>query len=185
MINIIIQQQLEFNRFKDIKDNSKELDAYRYSRYIYSGLYATIIKNYLQYFPIENMHFIIFEEFIKSPEKHIVEVLDFLQIQDYHNFEITHSNAKKVYKNSTAKYIRNLSFLIPTDFKLALTKIFGQKIYSKLKSSIESIFISKNDSPKINKDTFELLKEIYKPEVIELETLLKKNLKIWDIELAP
>lgn len=49
--------------------------------YIERGFYSRQIRNYLEYFPKENMIFVIFEEFINEPAKVSKEIFDFLGVQ--------------------------------------------------------------------------------------------------------
>lgn len=49
--------------------------------YIQRGFYAKQIRNYLNYFPKENMIFIIFEEFINNPSKWSKEIFEFLGVE--------------------------------------------------------------------------------------------------------
>src|SRR5690606_267538 len=61
-----IQKHLTFNRFRDFGKSEWDKHAYRYTRYVYPGLYSTILSEYLQYFPKSQIKIIIFEEFVKN-----------------------------------------------------------------------------------------------------------------------
>jgi hypothetical protein len=175
----ILNKHLEFDKHSDINKSEDDKNAYRYSRYIYPGLYSTIIKDYLRYFPKENMKFIIFEEFIDDIPETINSIYDFLNIgrDDSVGFNI-HSNSKKVFKNSIFKFIRNLIYLIPKTKKNKLRNLIGKKIYMNFKSRVENI-LTNTKTPPIPVETNEMLKTFYKPEIKELENILDRDLNIW------
>jgi len=59
--------------------NQDMLTISRFS-YMDRGYYSKQVERYLQYFPKENMHFIIFEEFVKDMAGHTAELLDFMGV---------------------------------------------------------------------------------------------------------
>lgn len=50
-------------------------------RVFHNSLYERHIRRYLEFFPKEQIHFIVFEEFVREPERHIVELCDFLGLR--------------------------------------------------------------------------------------------------------
>lgn len=175
----VLQKHLQFEQINSFKNSKNDLDAYRYSRYIYSGLYATIVNNYLKYFSLKNMHFIIFEEFLQEQNKHMNELFNFLGIEKLSNLTIPKSNSRKIYKNKVLKSIRNVTLIIPDNIKDSFSGFIGSKNYSMVKSKIERFFVNKENATQIAPETMELLTDIYLPEIYNLENILSKNLDLW------
>jgi len=87
---------LDENSFSKLKDlyfeyeqETDKLHLKKQFPLIKRGLYYKHIKNYLKYFPIENMKFIIFEEFIKDPKKNCEEIYEFLGLRKPKNIDYT------------------------------------------------------------------------------------------------
>lgn len=141
--------------------------------------YDIWIYDYLKYFKKENMHFIIFEEIIKSPQKYINEVEEFLEIKKKRHRSLPHRNSgSKVSKNLICAYINY--------------KILQQKIHLKSHFSVSKWEKHKKLTEKIQRYTLMEYNEKILPEQREeltshflesfhqIENLTGKNLKgIW------
>ena len=148
--------------------------------YISRGYYSKQIKRYLEYFPIENMRFIIMEDdFIQNKEETISNLLDFIGVSKNENIDIY----KKSNESSQPrfKFLRDLIFKPNGVKKLLKPLIPSQKVrYFILMNILDKI----NQKPqKDNKLTIEESKEIYekyyKNEIKDLEKLLNRNLGSW------
>ena len=66
---------------KDDEEFKNNNGQYYYNFLYYeSGLYYSQVKRYLTIFPQEQIHLIIFEEFIKAPLRHVQQVFRFLDV---------------------------------------------------------------------------------------------------------
>lgn len=86
--------------------------------YIQRGFYARQIRNYLKYFPKENMIFIIFEEFIKDPSRLSKKIFDFLGVRS--DIEIDYNikaNASNSAQPMDSQLKNKLSELYKDDIK--------------------------------------------------------------------
>lgn len=56
----------------DLEDERVKKDIYK--GYFKRSVYVDQVNRYLQFFPTEQMHFIIFEDFVNNPERGLVEL---------------------------------------------------------------------------------------------------------------
>ena len=158
----------------------KDFFSKNHQSYITRGYYSKQIKRYLEYFPIENMHFIIMEDdFIGNKEQTIHKLLKFIDVKADENIDI--------YKKSNVSSQPRFIFLRDLIFKPNIVKrllkpfIPSQKVrYFILMNILDKI----NQKPqKVNKLSIEESKEIYekyyKDEIKELERLLGRDLRSW------
>ncbi len=77
------------------KMQSNELYAaqkHRLYSYVNRGLYSDQLKNWLQYFPLEQMMIIKSEDFFQNTEVIVKQVLDFLQLEESSNIKFINKN---------------------------------------------------------------------------------------------
>jgi len=160
----------EFNKIKNM---------YNFS-YIERGYYAQQIKRYLKFFPIENMHFILFEdEFLKDREKTIQGVFEFLGVESQAGIKLdVKSNPAS---EPRSRFLRDLftkeyiikdlvKSVMPRSWRLAV-RMYAEKINAKPPTSILSKELKDN-----------ILKHYYYDEIKELESIIHKNLSNWLIK---
>lgn len=157
----------EKRTWKEMLYGSKKHDLYRYS------FYHNNILNYLKYFPIENLHFVIFEEFIQEPQENLNKILKFLNV----NTEYKLSSQIWENKGSVIKMIPLVSIIkklrSSAIFKSEVLKIFRplgkyilRDLENKNKQSIESVKLSLEDR--------KYLEEAFYEDVKNLEKLLNR-----------
>ncbi|MAN28951.1 MULTISPECIES: sulfotransferase domain-containing protein [Mesonia] len=174
-----INKHLKYTLYGEAKNDKNDALGYRYSRYIYPGLYADIIEEYFKYFSRENIKIILFEEFIIDINKGVKDITDFLNIDDKFDYKPDQrSNKRKTYKNSISKKIRNSTFLVPAKYKRKIANLVGINKYEKFKKTLETPFV---DSKKIeiSEEERDRIYKFYLPNIIRLEELLNMNLTIW------
>lgn len=82
------RRQIETESFKkaiDLESERIKLSEYNKNHfsYINRGLYAIQIKRYLNFFPKDNLFFLVFEEdFIENRKLTISKILKFLEVED-------------------------------------------------------------------------------------------------------
>jgi hypothetical protein len=151
-----------------------EFENFNYS-YLSRGFYALQLKRYLKYFPLNNMHFINFEQdLVKNRESTISRLLRFLELPETNlNIEIISNKAKSprfkslqyiLYKRSIFKNLfRNLS----KDKK------------ERIKEILERIIFFRDNDEKVDFKTREHLKSLFLEDIEELETLTGKDYSNW------
>jgi len=158
----------------------KDFFSKHHQSYISRGYYSKQIKRYLEYFPKENMHFIIMEDdFIANKEQTIHKLLKFIDVKADENIDIYKKS--NVSSQPRFKFLRDLIFKPNAVKKLLKPLIPSQKVrYFILMNILDKI----NQKPKKdNKLTIEESKAIYekyyKDEIRELEKLLDRDLGSW------
>lgn len=130
-----VRQRFESKSFEEaisLEENrltNGELDDKRHFSYTDRGFYGKQIQNFLNYFSIENMHFVLFEEFVKRPEIITKEIFRFLHVEENININYRiHSN-----KGYTIKYIKLHNLLINVYNRYDLiNRIFPKKLKNKI-----------------------------------------------------
>lgn len=157
----------------------KALVNKNFSYLINKSLYAQNISRFLEYFPIENMKFFIFEtDFILHREKMISEIFNFLNIPQFPlNMNIRSNAAWKprsqfldsfLYHRSE-KLTRIIKILFPSELSRQRIRKFIQRSNSK---NIKSPRLNNNQINAINKNYFS-------NDIKKLESLINRNLSIW------
>lgn len=147
-------------------------------QYINKGFYFKQINRFLKFFPKENMFFIIFEDdFLNNRKETFSKLYKFLGV-DYQdiplNIKIT---PQTKLKSDKADKILNTAHPIN---QLAKKLIPSKKI----RTNIKYFFTNLNQKPtadKIELDEMKpyLINEIYKTSILELETLIDRDLSSW------
>lgn len=147
-------------------------------RYITRGFYATQIKRYLEFFPQENMLFIIFEtDFLKNREETIGHVLDLLGVEHMPLDIDIRSNPASVSRSQGIKRLMHMR----NAFRETAKALVPSK---RLRKDISSLITKLNDKKveKMNLDPvlrMRLLDRYYIDEIKDLERLLGRDLGIW------
>jgi hypothetical protein len=154
---------------------SQETQFGRSNMYVEFGMYYEQVKRYFDIFGREQVKVIIFEEFIQHPEQTVNEVLAFLGI-NYNVREIREQhNPYSIPRNPRALWIfaffrwlraRNIRFY----------KILNLLPDSIVESLPEKILFKRKQKPKIEPEAVKFLQEIYREDVIRLESFLGRSL---------
>jgi hypothetical protein len=145
---------VELETFKKAIKNDNE----RYKKYLEQ------IERYLKYFPLNQMHFLLFENLKSDEQKEINALTDFLGVPSFTIEELPKSNKtylpKSIYVESIAQ------------------KIFGRSVFFKIIHHLNKK--SAPGYPKLSKDLREQLNEYFSPHNQRLANLVSLNLKAWD-----
>jgi hypothetical protein len=121
--------------------------------YIERSCYAKQLACYLQYFPREQIHIVVFEEYVKSPEDHVQKTLSFLELEsdtsmviDTEAKNISDAKIRLAGLPGAASLIRwlekkswawRLSPLIP--LKLTLPSMLDDYVWKRVSADIEQL----------------------------------------------
>ncbi|GAB5409664.1 MAG: sulfotransferase [Balneolaceae bacterium] len=147
-------------------------------RYIEIGKYADQLKQYLSVFPVEQLLILKFEDFIVSPNEALSEVSEFLGIENiFHEKEIKKHNASGVPKNDKIHsfYLKSLRF------SRRVFPFLTHSPLSKLRKKIDNIY--RNNflkKPKLDNETRELLRLVYKEEIDSIKEITGLDLSNWN-----
>jgi hypothetical protein len=143
--------------------------------YVEFGMYYEQVKRYFDIFGREQVKVIIFEEFVQHPGQSVNEVLAFLEV-NYAVTEIREQyNPYSVPRSPLALWIfaffrrlraRNMKFY----------KILTLLPDSLIESLPEKMLFKRKQKPKIEPKAVKFLQDIYRDDVIRLESLLGRSL---------
>lgn len=155
--------------------------------FIYKGLYTQQIRRFLKYYPLENMKFVIFEEFIRNQEHYLKEIFDFLDVdRDAEiNYDL-HENPDFVFKHERLRKaeLRFASFIQ----KYIIRSLYKDKDTRMEKYSVlwHALVVSNKKSdktaPKLSAQTMEALSKFYHDDIAALEKMIGRDLDIWKTE---
>jgi len=147
--------------------------------YIEKGLYCRQLKRYLQYFDMDQIFVVFFEEFVANPNRVMQRLFSFLNIDE------TFVLAKPVKKTNQARKTRSIHFMrfseyvtqllveMRLSFLVDFLKNLGvNKVVQKINSTDMSYAGMKNE-------TRDFLKAQFKEDIASLEKLLDRDLSCW------
>lgn len=172
--------KIESERIKedDSQDEFYKSKTHNFS-YIDRGYYSKQIKEFLTYFPAENMLYIIFEEdFIKNKASTLESIYNFLGLNMPSSLNINlKSNESTMYKLKFLTDIVNK----PNPLKKIAKYIIPDKYKSTITSMVDKVNQKKVDNKgRLSKmDANKILSKYYKDEIQELEKLIQRKLDFW------
>ena len=135
-----------------VKNEPERIKTDIWKGYIERSIYINQVERYLQWFKIEQMHFVVFEEFKTNPEKELRKIFDFLQVDSSKSFYKIEEHNKTVMPRSTIslyyarKYFGPKSFVFKVINKInTIGKKAGyQKMSKRTRKELESRFNEPN-----------------------------------------
>lgn len=142
-----------------------------YQQYIELGLYHQQVKRYLDVFGKENVRIYIYDEITDNMEGMILNLLEYLQIDPSFMPELEGKyNTFSTPRNSIFRAIYAQKNL----------RRFARKIVPDAQvEAIKKLFLTRNVKQAKHDATIERMQEIFKPDIMQLEKLLNKDLSRW------
>lgn len=151
--------------------------------YVEKGLYYQQVKRYLDLFGRENVKILFFEEFINYPYEHVAKVLEFLRVcpdvpdnvgRVYNKTYIPNSKFGKSLISS--KILADTIRAIPEPIKKQMRKYILSNFHeSNLKNQMRRYIVGEAaEVHEIPLDGKDYLQEIYRDDVRQLSTLLRR-----------
>jgi len=132
------------------------------------GLYTEHVQRYLSTFGANNVHIIVFEEWIQEPLNTINEILKFIGTKTQMvKLPEKEKNGALVHKNALSKFLLSNGFLKRTSRSLLTTE-------TRLK--IKRRFLKEAIIPTLGPETIEKLHQFYKSDVDRLQGVLGRKL---------
>ena len=163
-----------YQKYHNYKINFKCKPNEDYFRtYVDSGLIYNQLMNFTRFFDISSFHFVNFDNMINNPIQILNGVTNFLNISDYPNYKLPHTN-----NESRNIYIaRFIQYAISCDMRFKkYTPQFIKKLFIAILSSLSRNLLP-NPTKKIileNMSLIKRIKSIYRKDI----SLLKKNFDI-------
>ncbi len=160
----------------DIYNLSDEMmDAWRYRDYIKPGLYYEVINAYNRTFGKNNVHVIVFDDFIKDTKKEMERLLSFLELEMEHDIDYTiKSNSKRSCRNVFIRKALNNRRLV--HFLKAHMNI---QTGHKLKTWINRLNEKSHDDIRVDEETRKYLLDYYRSDIIKVSELIEYDLSDW------
>jgi len=152
-----------------IKDAIKPTSNDYIRRIVEAGFYSKQLQRYKKYFKADQMKILIFEEFIQDTEKHVKEVMEFLNVNEH------------IPKNIRIKYNQ---YSIPRGeissnvLRSEMVKQLGQKILSQSMGTflVKKVLNKKVDKPEMSEQDRRFLEGLYRSDSLELQKILNKGI---------
>lgn len=175
-----IREELSFEdaiRSEEVRMHGGDYNAVVDFSYLSRGMYSHQVKRYLQYFPIESMLFLRFEEdLILNPEETVQRILKFLGVDLLDlNVNIRANPAQEPIFPNLNRLLFGNAWLKRSTKRLKRLKMF-------LKPIIEPRLMKKARPQTVNSNTRRNLNEHFKRDVLELEEITGLDLSNWKIQ---
>ncbi|WEM41575.1 sulfotransferase [Photobacterium sp. DA100] len=155
---------------EELRVENKWMPIWHYKR---MGFYYEQVKLYMETFGRENVHVIIFEDFIKDIDASVSEVLYFLGVDANFSIKKDKTNESNMPKS---KFI-HLFIKRPNIIKSVIKPFIPQSLRKKIIKYFNGV--NKGGKLKICKSDEVKLKSIYKKDIENLEILLEKKIQQW------
>ncbi len=152
-----------------INEITKDTTDYKpYNVYLDASLYFEQVKRYQDIFGTNQVKILIFEEFMKEPEKNLSEVLEFLGINSISQkvtikkYNLYGESRNRIFHYMRkSKAIRKFLNILPEDFVRKLR---------------DEVVLKKQNKPKLSKEEMICLENYYREDVKKLQKLLERKL---------
>ena len=151
-----------------------------FNKYINYGLYAEQIDNYLKFFPISQMHFVVFDDIADRPEELLKATYQFLNVDDSYLPSVMR---KKI--NPASDYKSLYIFILMQKAVRFSEASFLKGLILKLKTNgvrdrILNLLRKPQEKPSAPPETRRILTDLYKQPNQRLEQLTNLNLSHWN-----
>jgi len=135
------------------------------ARIINGGMYYEQVKRYVETFGTENVKVVIFEEFIKDPQKIVQQIIDFLEIDSKapNTIDLPHNLLTKPRNRLASSLLQNQTL------RQIGRRIIGQSVGDII---VKKILGKKISKPKMNDKDRKNLKKLYEKDIQNLEAFL-------------
>jgi len=151
-----------------IKNSLSFKNDYR-GRIIEGGRYEKQIKNYLEFFNKDQIHFVIFEEFINNTEDSLRDILKFLDI----NFDLEKINFRKPFNEFSIPRNTLSVVMMRNNILRKLVKNFFPVNYL---DHLKKIFDKSAKKPIMEENIKKKLQEIYHDDILYVQKLMGRSL---------
>lgn len=136
--------------------------------------YTAQIKRYFEYFPREQVHIIIFDDFKSDSAARFKEVLEFLEVSTNFTTAFTPVNTSKTYRIA---WLQQLLYN-PPSWLISLARTV-EPVTKPIYHQLRKANMQEERYPPMQPETKRQLQEIFRPEVEALSALLGRDLTHW------
>jgi hypothetical protein len=149
--------------------------------YIEQGRYATYLKRWLEFFPVDQFHIVLIEDIKSDPLAVAKNMYSFLGVNEtYHP-----TGLKNKFNPSYVNRSRELTGIKDVIYNKTRARglSWAWNLASKLglKAIYRSINTTSSDAaiPEPEQQTLDMLRQVFEPEVLELEAIIHRPLDVW------
>lgn len=149
--------------------------------YVSRGFYSVQIERFLDYFPEDNMKFVLFEEFVEQIPNTVCRILDFLNVEPYDEIDYgIQSNPARMPRSRTLhSFVCN-----PPGWTRKLAKVIMpsrgmRKVVSHALTTIRRVNYNPFEKPDMNSGIREKLRVIFEDDIIRLADMIDQDLSLW------
>lgn len=169
--------RMEVHNHKFMDAINKYRDKGRNDRYINLGMYGKYLHEYLKIFNHEQIKIILFEDFVNNKDQVLKELFSFLEVDDSFRYKpIPKEAVSGVPKN---KKLYNFIYEA-NPIKSAITSIIKPFIPEKVRRNLWKKAINQSlKKTKMSLEDRQKLTEIYREDILKLQTLINRDLSHW------
>jgi hypothetical protein len=138
--------------------------------------YSRNIKRYFKVFPKNQIHFIIFEDFIKNPELGYRKLCEFLDIDAGFVPSFEKHNQNRIYKN---KWLMSIIKFTSVGLRVFFKEHVPEPVKLGVQNFIQKVITKKKIKNKMDPELERRLFLKFDKEIKTVEKLLNKNLDCW------
>jgi hypothetical protein len=179
-----VRDENETLSFEDAlnQENQRANESYWWGyQYKKVGLYFEQVEMALKTFGLENVMVVLFEDFLNSKAEVLCDLCNFIKIDE--NFQFDTSSIgnktgvpKHKWKSSLFKTIANNNSILKKVYRLLLPSEKRVQLHNSLKNNLHNKNLVK---PELILETRIELANFFKPDVINLQNLINKDLSHW------
>lgn len=188
-----VERDLESRSFSDAIDFEISKGANKYDsaaennqkNYLYRGLYAYQIRNYLKYFPKEQIYINTFDNLKSTPKQVLVEIFSFLEVDEKYISSISFSIKNQTKGASKSSLINSLIYSEKLRNNVMI-RMLRKLIPLKYKSFLASTLVNANRKKsepqaklEVSNNITKIMYSFYKRDIEETERLTGLNLSHW------
>ena len=146
--------------------------------YMDRGYYAAQVNRYLQYFPKENMKFILFEkDFIQNQQQVFADVLDFLGVEP---FEFDLSRKSNVAQGQKSQALGKMVYGDHPLRRLGKRLLPSAKIRKKILEKLAAANFKNIENTSLSKQEYkDLNRQYFIDDIKQLEEIIGRSLSDW------
>ncbi|MEZ5014536.1 MAG: sulfotransferase [Chitinophagales bacterium] len=173
LMNVRLGKIAERDLLKELKaDAAKAYKGWGVSHlYVEVGMYYAQVKRYLDLFPKEQVHIILFDDFKQDPKKAMRDLFGFIGADP--DFPV---DMETKYNEAGMPRFGKLNYFLTQTGLYTLSK---KLVPERLKDRVKSIFYSGSNVPKLSAAEREYLISLYTEDIRNLERLLGRSLENW------
>lgn len=169
-IHALLRGTEKFSFKEALKKEEERIEKNIFKGYKRRSIYAEQVERFLEYYPQEKMHFIIFENFIQNPDKELQRLFEFLEV----------GNNLKSEKSESIKANQSyVPFSVPLQYYSY--KFWGDSLPHKVINYFNRLFSS--TVPPLSDEIRSELETYFSEYNKQLSELINMKLDIWETQL--